>query len=264
MCITAWALALLVIFASCAPRRIIKPPPKVKTPGEVVALLATQEAHLHTYAGDIEVDFHSEKMNLSFGMELYYREASELAFTLEMILGIDVAKGVLRNDTVKVFSPFRNSYFEQKLQEGRFVEFGQQRFDLVSTIEFSIGKFGFDRDNPKFVGRQQGFYLYEVADTIWDKQFWVNPATVTVAKCHWRHRDQFYDLWISYYDFRKMDDRWRPKIITLLCPAKGFRIRVKLHQEKINVEIPDRFFQLRIPEDARWIEPPSGGTSLLR
>ncbi|MFQ5868272.1 MAG: DUF4292 domain-containing protein [Candidatus Zixiibacteriota bacterium] len=230
----------------------------------MVALLAEQDAHINTYAGDIDVDLHSEKMNLSFGMELYYREASELAFTLEMILGIDVAKGVLRNDTVRVFSPFTNSYFEQNLQEGRFVEFGEQRFDLVSTIQFSMGKFGFDRNDSRFIGRQEGFYLYEMADTVWDKKFWVNPATLTVAKCHWRHRDESYDLWISYYDFHRMDGRWRPKIITLLCPAKGFRIRIKLRQEMINVEIPDSFFELRIPEDARRIEQPAEQPSSLR
>ncbi len=254
----------MLIFTSCAPRKIVKPPPRVKSPDEVVALLAGQEAHLDTYAGDLAVEFQSKELQLSFDMELYYRHPSEVAFTFEMILGIDVAKAVLHHDTVRVFSPFRNSYFEQNLKEGRFIQLGDRRFDLVSTIEFSIGKFGFDQNDSRFVGRQEGFYLYEMADTIWDKKFWVNPATLTVAKCHWRHRDESYDLWISYYDFHRMDGRWRPKIITLLCPVQGYRVKIRLRQEKINVEIPDNFFQLRIPEDARRIEPPSGGPSLLR
>lgn len=229
-----------------------------------MTLLARQEAEINAYAGDLEVDFQSEKMNLSFGMELYYRQPSEVAFTFEMIMGIDVAKAVLHHDTVRVFSPFRNSYFEQELRDRRFLELGDQTFDLVSTTELSIGKFGFDRDDPEFAGREEGFYLYALSDPTWDKQFWVNPATATVAKCHWRHRRESYDLWISYYDFHRVGDGWRPRIVTLLCPAKGFRIRIELRQEKINVPIPDRFFQLRIPEDAKRIEPPLEESSPLR
>jgi outer membrane lipoprotein-sorting protein len=262
--VTACALALLLTFTSCAPRRIIKPPPRAKSPEEVIALLAGQEADIGTYAGDLDVEFHSEKLQLSFDMELYYRQPSEVAFIFEMILGIDVARGVLHQDTVRVFSPFRNSYFEQELKDKRFLELGDRRFDLLGTVEFSIGKFGFDRDHPKFAGREEGFYLYTLSDTTWGKEFWVNPATLTVAKCHCRHKEESYDLWISYYDFHRMDDRWRPEIITLVCPAKGFRIRIKLHQEKINVEIPDSFFELRIPEDAERIKQPWEHPASLR
>jgi outer membrane lipoprotein-sorting protein len=250
-------MSMLLLF-SCAPRKVIKPPPTLRSPEEVLDSLKVKGSNIESYAADMVVGLHSEKLDLSFDMELYYREPSEIAFTFEMLLGIDVARAVLRNDTLRAYSPFRNAYFEQELRGGRFMEFGDIEFDLVSNIDFSVGKFGFRETGTTFLGKDEGLYLYETTDTSWEKRFWVNPATVTVAKSHWRHREDPYDLWINYYDFHKVGGGWRPGRITLYSQDKGFRTQIRIRQEKINIEIPDRFFELQIPEDAKRIEPQEG------
>lgn len=248
----------VLLLSSCAPRKVIKPPPALRSPEEVLDSLKVKGSHIQSYAADMVVGLHSEKLDLTFDMELYYREPSEIAFTFEVLLGIDVARAVLRHDTLRAYSPFRNAYFEQELRGGRFMEFGDIEFDIVSNIDFSVGKFGFRETGATFLGRDQGLYLYETIDPSWEKRFWVNPATVTVAKSHWRHREDPYDLWINYYDFQKADGGWRPWRITLYSQDKGFRTQIRIRQEKINVEIPDRFFELRIPEDAKRVEPKEG------
>jgi hypothetical protein len=104
-------------------------------------------------------------------------------------------------------------------------------------------------------------YVYVDSIGTWRRSFWVNKEGAFLTKSIWKpisssdiKTDEANGFLILYKNFEKFNQTKLPKAIEIKSLDEKVRLKLRFLERNINSSIPDRKFQIRIPEDAKPVE----------
>ncbi len=257
------SIGLIVIFFlnSCASRRsIIKKPIKAEGPDYLFTKLAENELKFNTFCGKFKADYLFAKKKTEFKGQIRMKKDSIIWLSFSPALGIEVARLVITNDSVKFLNRIDKTYF---IGDYEFVNnFLETNIDFDILQSFIIGndfqfyekiKFRASIDAGEYrlntLGRnklKKYVKKYEYNPKVYIQTIWLNADNFKISRINIKEiKKENKKLHAFYSDFREVGNQLFPYNIKYELLAER-RIDLILDYTKIELG-KEMKFPFKIP-----------------
>jgi hypothetical protein len=255
-----------LLFLSCYPVARLKPPPEELTPERVLERTISNQELVNSSASLISFNFKSSQENFSGDLELFFRKPDNFAFAVKALLGPDFVSGSNSADSLLLFFPRSKQYYK-----GRSINCikgvdSQTEFDLFCLLRLLVSETKINQEKAHFTGVDKENYVYQDSVETWKRSFWVNKEGAFLTKSIWKpifstgiKASESNGFVIEYKNFEKFNQTKFPRTIEIKSLDEKVKLKLKFLERNINVSIPDKKFQIKIPEDAKPVEIDKSG-----
>jgi outer membrane lipoprotein-sorting protein len=240
-----------LMFLACFPSRKLAPPKEI-TPEFVLEKASGYERNLLTFAGRVNVQF-KNKQKFSTDLEIFYKAPDTFALYFESYFGINIFAMVLRNDSVLYCIPRESKYYYDSYQNFLKSKEWSWEVNLVELLDFIIFKNGLPNENIVFSGSDKRDFVFRLENEDGQKDFWLEQKKFLLKKVEWKRKDNDETFFIDYQRYKTFGDVLYPKEIEVKSSLAKRILRLKFKEVKVNTVLPEKKFDLKIPENARRI-----------
>ena len=238
-------------FFSCFPSRKLAPLKEI-TPGFVLEKASEYERNLLTFAGRVNVCF-KNKNKMTADLEIFYKAPNTFALYFESYFGINILAMVLRNDSVLYYIPKESEYYYDSYQN--FVKSKEWSWEvnLIELLDFTVFKNDLANDSLVFLSSDKKNFAFRLKNEDGQKDFWLEQKKFLLKKVEWKSKENDETFFIDYQRYKKFGEVLYPKEIEVKSSLAKQILRLKFKEVKVNTVLPEKKFDLKIPESARRI-----------
>ena len=250
-----------LLFLGCYPAARLKPPPEELTPGRVLERAVSNQELVNSSASLISFSFKSPQESFSGDLELFFRKPDNFAFAVKALLGPDFVSGSISDDSLLLFFPRSKQYYKGGSMNCIKEVDSQTEFGLFCLLRLLISETKINKEKAHFTGMDKESYVYLDSIETWRRSFWVNKDGAFLTKSIWKpisstgiKKDEDSGFVIMYKNFEKFNQTKLSKVIEITSLDESVKLKLKFLERNINISIPDKKFQIKIPEDAKPVE----------
>ena len=252
---------IIIILGSCASRRsIIKKPIKAEGPEYLFEKLLEKELKFNTFSGKFKADYLYGKKKTEFKGQIRMEKDSIIWLSFSPALGIEVARLVITNDSIKFLNRLEKTYF---IGDYEFVnKFLETNIDFDILQSFIIGNdFQFYEKTKFRASIDAGEYRLNTLERIKLKKYvkaneynpkvyiqtiWLNADNFKISRINIKEiKKENKKLHAFYSDFKEIEKQLFPYSIKYELTAEE-RIDLILDYTKIELN-KELKFQFKIP-----------------
>jgi len=259
--LTRLVFYLPLLFLGCYPAASLKPPPEELTPGKVLERAVSNQELVNSSASLISFNYKSSQESFSGDLELFFRKPDNFAFAVKALLGSDFVSGSINEDSLLLFFPRSKQYYKGKSINCIKEANSQTEFDLFCLLKLLISETKINKEKAHFTGMDKESYVYQDSIETWKRSFWVNKEGAFLTKSIWEpisssgvKAGEINGFVIEYKNFEKFNQTKLPKAVEIKSLDEKVKLKLRFLERNINISIPDKKFQIRIPEDAKPVE----------
>jgi hypothetical protein len=252
---------LPLLFLGCYPAARLKPPPEELTPERVLEKAVSNQDMINSSASLISFNFKSPQESFSGDLELFFRKPDNFSFAVKALLGPDYVSGSISDDTLLLFFPRSKQYYKGKSINCIKGSNSQTEFNIFCLLKLLVSETKINQGKAHFTGVDKKNYVYEDSIQNWKRSFWVDIEGAYLTKSVWKpvsstgiEADEGNGFVIWYRNFEKFNGTKLPKAVEIKSLDEKVKLKLKFLERNINVSIPDKKFQIKIPEEAKPIE----------
>ncbi|MFC2107636.1 DUF4292 domain-containing protein [Bacteroidota bacterium] len=249
-------MILLILISSCTSKRsIIKKPIKAEGPEYLFNKLAENELKFNTISAKFKADYLYEKKKTEFKGQIRIKKDSIIWISFSPALGIEVARLVITNDSVKFLNRLEKTYF---IGDYEFVNnFLETNIDFDILQSFIIGndfqfyektKFGASIDAGEYrlntLGRNKlKKYVKEQENNpkVYIQTIWLNADNFKISRLNIKEiKKENKKLHAYYSDFKEINNQLFP-----------FNIRYELTAEQ-NIDLILDYTKLELNKELNF------------
>jgi outer membrane lipoprotein-sorting protein len=224
-----------------------------KSHKQVFTELVERESGLRSVAQSVDIELTTPDMgSRSLDGTVYYNEG-DYSVKLEGTLGKDVARILVKNDTIYAYSPPQNTYYIENRDE----MIPDWNIRVVDILDMMTGPYGFDSRHVRYLGEDGSSFLFRIADDRTFKRIAVRRETVNITDITILSIDPESKVdcaAVRFSDFHRVDGVYRPRHIIMEIEKESIIIKMRIKSEKLNQDLPRSFFEIDIPEKALRVE----------
>ena len=257
-----------VFFSSCSSqKKIIKAPIKEEGADYLFDKLKLNELRFDWFSSKFSANYKNKGESNSFDGQIRMRRDSVIWLSFTPLLGIEVFRMILTEDSVKFINRINNTYF---IGDYNYVnKYLNTNIDFDILQSFMIGNDLSFYENGKFRASLDGdLYKLSTAERTKLKKFvrnsqeqlkiliqniWIDPQSFKITRADVKEiRKQNLKLEANYSDFEKVEDQLFPKEVSFDIYADN-NIHVSVQFNRININTP-QLFPFRIPPSYRQVK----------
>jgi hypothetical protein len=257
-----------LFFSSCSQqKKIIKAPIKEEGADYLFEKLKQNELKFDWFTAKISVNYKNKGESNSFNGQIRILRDSVIWLSFTPLLGIEVFRVIITNDSVKFINRINNTYF---IGDYDYVnKFLNTNIDYDVLQSFMIGNDLSFYENGKFrASLDGGQYKLSTAERTKLKKFvrnsqdqlkiliqniWINPETFKITRADVKEiRKQNLRLEANYSVFEKVNDQLFPTRVNFDIYAEK-HINASVEFSKININTP-QLFPFRIPPSYKQVK----------
>jgi hypothetical protein len=257
-----------IFFSSCNPqRKIIKAPIKEEGADYLFEKLKKNELKFDWFASKFSANYKNKGESNSFNGQIRIRRDSAIWLSFSPLLGIEVFRMIITEDSVKFINRINNTYFTGDYNYVN--KFLNTNIDFDILQSFLTGNdLSFYEDGKFKASLDGGQYKLSTAERTKLKKFvrnsqeqlkiliqniWIDPESFKIVRADVKEiRKQNLKLEANYSSFEKVEDQIFPREITFDIYAEN-NIHVSVEFSKININAP-QLFPFRIPPSYRQVK----------
>jgi len=250
-----------LLFLGCYPAARLKPPPEELTPERVLERAVSNQELVNSSASLISFSYKSPQESFSGDLELFFRKPDYFAFAVKALLGPDFVSGSISDDSLLLFFPRSKQYYKGRSINCVAEANSQTEFDLFCLLKLLISETKINKEKAHFTGMDKESYIYVDSIETWKRIFWVNKEGAFLTKSIWEpisssdiKTDEANGFVIVYKNFERFDQTRLPKAIEIKSVDQKVKLKLRFLERNINISIPDKKFQIKIPEDAKPVK----------
>jgi hypothetical protein len=257
-----------LFFSSCSQqKKIIKAPIKEEGADYLFEKLKQNEFKFNWFTAKISVNYTNKGESNSFDGQIRILRDSVIWLSFTPLLGIEVFRVIITNDSVKFINRINNTYF---IGDYNYVnKFLNTNIDYDVLQSFMIGNDLSFYENGKFRASLDGDqYKLSTAERKKLKKFvrnsqdqlkvliqniWIDPESFKITRADVKEiRKQNLRLEANYSVFEKVDNQFFPKRVNFDIYAEK-NIHVSVEFTRININTP-QLFPFRIPPSYKQVK----------
>jgi hypothetical protein len=257
-----------LFFSSCSQqKKIIKAPIKEEGADYLFEKLKQNEFRFTWFTAKISVNYKNKGESNSFDGQIRILRDSVIWLSFTPLLGIEVFRVIITNDSVKFINRINNTYF---IGDYDYVnKFLNTNIDYDVLQSFMIGNDLSFYENGKFRASLDGDqYKLSTAERQKLKKFvrnsqdqlkiliqniWIDPESFKITRADVKEiRKQNLRLEASYSEFEKVVDQLFPRRVNFDIYAEN-NIHASVEFSKININTP-QLFPFRIPPSFKQVK----------
>jgi len=265
--ISSLFLSSLFFFSCSQQKKIIKAPIKEEGADYLFEKLKQNEFKFNWFTAKISVNYKNKGESNSFDGQLRILRDSVIWLSFTPLLGIEVFRVIITNDSVKFINRINNTYF---IGDYDYVnKFLNTNIDFDVLQSFMIGNDLSFYENGKFkASLEGGQYKLSTAERTKLKKFvrnsqdqlkiliqniWIDPESFKITRADVKEiRKQNLRLEANYSVFEKVEDQLFPKEVNFDIYAEK-NIHVSVGFTRININTP-QLFPFRIPPSYKQVK----------
>jgi len=244
------------LFQSCSPsRKALAVPIKEEGPDYLLEKLKTNELKFNWFSARFSAEYENNGTNNSFNGQIRVRKDSLIWISLTPMLGIEAARAMISQDTVKLINRLNKTYFIGDYEYvNRFLNTNID-YDLLQAM--LLGNDLQFYENGKFrASVDKGCYKLSTSERhklkkyvrsnqddpkVFIQNIWLDPQNfkITHAEVKEVRRDNI-KLESSYAGFEPFNGQLFPKEAKHIIWAEN-TIRMKADFSKISIDVPQQF-----------------------
>jgi hypothetical protein len=247
---------LIAVFTSCkSTRRVVKKPLKEYGADYLFEKLKENQFRFEYLIAKFSLDLIIDNKKNSLNGQLRIRKDSAIWISLSPALGIEMARILITNDSVKFMNRLKKTYF---VGDNSFVKDflnSNVDFDVLQSLilgndltYYDDGKFHASYDSKEYhlvtAGRHKLKKYVKTADDasrIFIQNIYLNPETFKITRMKIKETvEESRKLEADYSDFREVDGQLFPGTIFYKLSADT-PIDVKLQYSRITTDKPTKF-----------------------
>jgi hypothetical protein len=256
------------IFFSCSQqKKIIKAPIKEEGADYLFSKLKQNELKFDWFTAKFSGTYKNKGKSTSFDGQIRIRRDSIIWLSFSPLLGIEVFRVIITEDSVKFINRINNTYFTGDYDYVNKFLNSNVDFDILQS--FMIGNDLSFYENGKFrASLDGGQYKLSTAARgklkkivrksenplqILIQNIWIDPETFKITQADVKEiRKQNMKLEANYSGFEKVNDQLFPKEVNYDISADN-NIHVSVEFSRINITTP-QLFPFRIPPSYRQVK----------
>lgn len=257
----------LILFSCKTTRTIIKEPIKEYGADYLFEQLKNNELKFDFFSAKFSIDYINDKNKTSFKGHIRIKKDSLIWISFSPALGIEVARLMITNDSVKFINRINDTYF---IGDYDFVnDFLETNidFDIIQSFitgndftYYENGKFRASIDSKEYrlstaARSKLKKYVKESEENpkVFIQTIWLNPESFKISQVHIKEiKKENIKLVAIYDDFVFIDEQLFPSNINFHVIAEN-NIKVAVDYSKIVINKPLRF-QFKIPRKFTQIQ----------
>ncbi|MEI6900627.1 MAG: DUF4292 domain-containing protein [Bacteroidota bacterium] len=243
----------ILLLASCSPtKKLYRAPIKEEGAEYLFSKLKAHELKFTTFSAKLSAEYINQKDKKSFGGQIRILKDSVIWLSFAPVLGIEVMRIMITQDSVKFINRINNTYFSG---DYKYVNnFLNTNIDFDILQSFLIGNDLSFYENGKFkASLDKSQYKLSTAERMKLKKFvrnsqenlriliqniWIDPETFKITQADVKEiRRPTIKLQASYIAFEKVEEQLFPKDLEFLVDADN-KINVKVDFSKITINAP--------------------------
>jgi len=257
---------LPLLFLGCYPAARLKPPPEELTPERVLEKAVSNQDMINSSASLIRFNFKSPQESFSGDLELFFRKPDNFAFAVKALLGPDYVSGSISYDTLLLFFPRSKEYYKGKSVDCIKEANSQTEFNIFCLLRLLVSETKINQGKAHFTGVDKKNYVYEDSIQNWKRSFWVDIERAYLIKSVWKpvssagiEANTDKGFIITYKNFEKFNQTKIAKVVEIKSLDEKVKLKLRFLERNVNISIPDKKFQIKIPEDAKSVEIDKSG-----
>ncbi len=262
--LTALLIVTLIFFNACKTERsIIKQPIKEEGQEYLFRKLKNKELKFKWLAAKFKIELIIDKNKASFKGQIRIRKDSLIWISLSPALGIEVARLMISEDSVKFINRINNTYFVGDYDYvNKFLKTSID-FDVLQSFiigndfqYYEVGKFRASIDNMEYklsTGARQKIKNYvkeHEIPQIFIQNIWLNPDNFKITRINIKEINKHNKkLDAKYGEFEKIDDQLFPTYLNYEITSSNTKVYANVEFYKIVLDrtirfpfsIPDKF-----------------------
>ncbi|HVP36348.1 MAG TPA: DUF4292 domain-containing protein [Terriglobales bacterium] len=223
-------------------------------------MISNQES-INSSSSLISFSFKSPQESFSGDLELFFKKPGDFAFAVKALLGPDFVSGSITDDSLLLYFPRSKEYYKGKGLNCTGEANSQTEFNLFCLLKLLISEIKIDRGKAHFIGADKKNFVYEDTIQNWIRAFWVDQEGAFLTKSIWKPMSSMRleegkgnGFEITYKNFEKFDQAKLPKSVEIKSLDEKVKLKLRFLERNINISIPDKKFQIKIPEEAKPVE----------
>jgi outer membrane lipoprotein-sorting protein len=257
-------IVLILVLSSCSTaRRTIREPLKEQGPEFLFSNLKTNELKYNSFSARYTTSFTQQKNETSFSGQIRIKKDSLIWISISPVLGIEMARLLITNDSVKYMNRIDNYYF--------ISDFNYINSLINSTLDFDMlqafltgNDFSFYENSSFKAGVDNQEYYLSTTNrrklkkyvrnnqliNIPIQQIWLSPETFKISKVLVREAQQGGRKLEGTYQYLNNGDQLVPEKLSFNLETSENKNRVIVQYSKVNM-VDSIAFPFRIPEKYR-------------
>ncbi len=239
----------LGLLACKSTRSVIKQPIKAEGANYLFNKLKENEFSFDTFSAKFNVDMIIDKTNSSFKGQLRIRKDSLIWISLSPALGIEAARLMITEDSVKFINRINNTYFLGDYDlVNDFLETSID-FDILQAFiigndfqYYEIGEFKASIDSKEYKllaterNKVKKYLKSQEIPQIFIQNIWLNPETFKITRIDLKELNKDNKkLDVFFSDFDNFENQLFPTRLNYLITSPETRIEVDVKFSKINL-----------------------------
>jgi hypothetical protein len=258
-----------IILASCSSsRHTIKSPLKEQGGDYLFGQLKKSEIHFTNLSAKFSAEYVNDKKTTSFSGQIRILHDSLIWISISPLLGIEMMRVELTNDSVKYLNRISSTYFLRDFNYMNRLLNKALDFDMVQA--FLLGNDFSFYENGKFrAGVENGLYKLSTAerhklkkylkqnesiDNIPIQHIWLNPENFKITQVVIKEIEKDSRKFeADYSQFEEVNGQLFPAKIAFDIETGESKVSIKVNYSKITID-QNQNFPFRIPENYQPIE----------
>jgi hypothetical protein len=259
----------IFLLASCtSARHIIKAPLKEQGSDYLFGQLKNSEIHFNELSAKFSAEYTNDKKTTSFSGQIRIKHDSLIWISISPVLGIEMLRVMLTNDSVKYINRISSTYFLRDFNYMNRLLNKALDFDMVQA--FLLGNDFSFYENGKFkAGIDNGLYKLSTAerhklkkylrhnetiDNIPIQHIWLDPENFKISQVVIKEIEKDSRKFeANYSDFEDINGQLFPTNLSFAIETGESKVSIKVSYSKIVID-QHQNFPFRIPENYQAIE----------
>jgi len=249
-------IIFLTFVFSCNPqKKIIKEPIKEKGADFLFKQLKINEIKFNCINIKFSAEVLYNKKNNSFNGSLRIRKDSAIWASISPALGIEAARILITNDSIKMLNRLDNTYFSGDYKYIKSLLKADMDFDMLQSL--LIGNDFSSYENDVFKASIDGMqyllstvgrgklkkYIKNSDDSLklLTQDIWLDPDNYKITKVRIKELKENRKLEAEYSDFEKVDSSFFPKKIQFMIVDEKDKMEIIIENLKVSSSCPLEF-----------------------
>jgi len=246
---SSFILSVFLIL-NCAPKPKILP--EERTPQNVLKCAVRNQIKFETFACIMNLKLKGGKAKFSGTVEFFYKLPDLFSFYPRSFWGTNIFKAKGEGDSLTLYFPNDNEFYRGSFSEFETSAAWGLKIDLKTLLKIITGEDGLSEKDALYKGQDKKNFIYESEDERWLKQHWIDFKRCRLIRSEWTDKKRGEVYHIEYKNFVIFQDVELAKTIEVKSLPKEYA-KIKFIERKLNLPIPEKKFQLKIPPDAKRI-----------
>ncbi|MCI0530436.1 MAG: hypothetical protein L0Y74_00570 [candidate division Zixibacteria bacterium] len=208
-----------------------------------------------SYASHLKLYFNSERWGSAKTEALvYFKSPGIYSFIVKDFWGKNIVSGTSKGDSILVYYPQERCFIRDKVENFSGSKYWDWKISPLQLFNLLNGQWPIKHKETHFVELSGDIIRYETFQDAFRIDLFISRHNAALTELRISDRDNDWTGTVKLKRIKNHDGFNRPGLVEIEFEGSKDAFKAGVVEEKLNLELPEKYFNLQIPGSAKKIE----------